>query len=294
MTSGRAGYFAVPSPRGDGWPTPRTHSPGWPRAVSADVNSARRRSPWCCSPPPRSPGTALVAPLAPSIRRPATGPSRRRTGFGRTTVPRPDAAHEHIRSPPGRPRDLLPSRVPLPGARRDHPRGAERDAGHRARRRDRGQHRPAHRLAGGVRGRGRLRRRQRLLPAGAAVRTLCAAQVLHHAEGKGGARVGGTVTRPVRRAADRGLPFHPRRAHCGDPYLRGHRLSAPPVRPGDRGGRHHLGVVRVLHRPHRRAGIREQPMGGPRHRVRRHPRDQRANRAWPPPVAASAVTAVRA
>ena len=52
-----------------------------------------------------------------------------------------------------------------------------------------------------------------------------------HAEGRAGARVGGAVARPVRHAAHRRLPVHPRRPHRGDPHLRAHRLPAPRFVP---------------------------------------------------------------
>ena len=48
-----------------------------------------------------------------------------------------------------------------------------------------------------------------------------------------------------------------------------------------RRGRHHLGPVRVLHRPPRRQGVRGQALGRVSHRVRRHDRHQRPDRSGP-------------
>ena len=53
------------------------------------------------------------------------------------------------------------------------------------------------------------------------------------------------------------------------------------VRHGDRRGSHHLGPVRVLHRPSRRQGVRGPALGRFPRGVRRHDRHQRHRRGRP-------------
>ena len=215
------------------------------------------------------------------------------TAVGPGSLAGGQAASERARHPPSRLGPLLPDRAHPPRVRRDLPGPAERDGGHRPRRHHRRKQRPAHRPAGGLRGRRRLPRRQPLLPARPPLRTRRPAPVLRHAQGRADPRVGRAVAGAVRNAAHHRLPLHPRRPDRGDPHLRACRLSAQQIRPRDRGRRGHLGALRVPDRPHRRPGLRAQHLGRAGGGIRRLDRHQRPGRGHPAPAWPGSVTASR-
>ena len=164
---------------------------------------------------------------------------------------------------------------------RDLPGAAERDRHHRAWRGHRGQHRSAHRRAGGVLGVRRVRRRQPLLSARPPVRTAGPAQVLPGREGRAATRLGGALARAVRDAAHHHLPVRSRRPDRGHAVLRPDRVPAPPLRHRDRGGGRDLGGILVFHRAAGRPGLRGQALGRTAGGARHHRRGQRDRRADP-------------
>ena len=238
--------------------------PAGGRELRCGASSAAHRSRCRCSSPPRSPGTARAAP-GPALQPPAGMPV---SVFASLQV---DSVA------------LLPGRAPPPGSRRDLPR--------RCRARRRSSPSASRPRAAPIRGsrcslparpRARSSATTSATCSAAASGPPCSAGSSATPKGMRAPRVGGAVARPVRHAAHHRLPVHPRRPHRGDPHLRPHRLPAPAVRPRDRGGRRHLGALRVLDRPSRRPGLRGQPLDGLVIAFGATIVDQRRDRGHPP------------